>query len=68
MDSMYLNNDSVLWLFKPLKNYRRPVDGHANEVKPNNQHHICHHDNSCESHILQVCPLTLNLCNFKDYK
>lgn len=27
VDCMYLSSDSMLWLFKPLKKYRKPIDG-----------------------------------------
>lgn len=54
VDSMYLNSDSVFWLFKPLKKYRKPNENVLTESKPTNQHHICHHRNSCESHISKV--------------
>lgn len=27
VDSMYLNSDSMFWLFKPLKKYRKPTSG-----------------------------------------
>lgn len=31
VDSMYLNSDSMFWLFKPHKKYRKPIDSkHAN--------------------------------------
>lgn len=54
VDSMYLNRDSVFWLFKPLKKYRKPLDNHTNNRKPAEHHHICHHKNSCDSHIAHV--------------
>ncbi|XP_055324798.1 uncharacterized protein LOC129579145 [Sitodiplosis mosellana] len=54
VDSMYLNSDSVFWLFKPLKKYQKPIEKVPSESKPIDRHHICHHKNSCDSHILHV--------------
>lgn len=54
VDSMYLNSESVFWLFKPLKKYKQPNNDKINHLtKPINRN-ICHHKNSCNSHILQV--------------
>lgn len=51
VDSMYLNNDSIFWLFKPLKKYQKSLDNHSEAT---NQHHICHHKSNCNSHIVRV--------------
>lgn len=57
VDSMYLNSDSVLWLFKAVKKYKPiPIDAHSDETKPfNRTNHVCSHSKSCNSHVLQVC-------------
>lgn len=64
VDSMYLNSESMLWLFKPLKKYRKPIDGRCangancgndvHGIKPIKGLHVCHHKDSCNSHISQV--------------
>lgn len=64
VDSMYLNSDSVFWLFKPLKKYKKSDENVSIESKPTNRHHICHHKNSCESHISKVFVIQ-NLYIFK---
>lgn len=67
IDSMYLNSDSVFWLFKPLKRYPKSqlIDINENMIKPTEQFHICHHKNSCNAHIAQVrsCFLFIFLTN-----
>lgn len=55
MDSMYLNSDSIIWLFKPNRKYKVENDVSSNETKSFDQHHICNHKKNCKSHILQVC-------------
>lgn len=74
VDTMYLNSDSMFWLFKPLKKYRKPINGGYangsngingvdrvngvngvhNGIKSITGSHVCHHKDSCNSHILQV--------------
>lgn len=65
VDSMYLDSDSVFWLFKPLKKYKQRTHNHVNDNGHCNGngngtskfaaiHHICHHKENCDSHTLQV--------------
>ncbi|XP_031619736.1 uncharacterized protein LOC116338537 [Contarinia nasturtii] len=57
VDSMYLNGDSIIWLFKPLRKYKPKIENDisSNKTKPFDQHHICDHKRiSCKSYILQV--------------
>lgn len=58
VDSMYLNSDSVFWLFKPLKKYRKHIENTTNESKPTDHNHICHHRHTCDTHILKVMTYT----------
>lgn len=60
VDSMYLNSDSIFWLFKPLKKYRnasntskvdQTVEFNSDDTDSGN---ICYHKNDCHSHITQV--------------
>ena len=58
VDSMYLNSDSMLWLFKPLKKYQKSndvINEDVDGIKSIIGSHICHHKNDCNTHISQVC-------------
>lgn len=50
VDSMYLDSESVFWLFKPLKKYIKRTHSHVNGNGYGNGtsksaaiHHFCHH-------------------------
>lgn len=74
VDSMYLDSESVFWLFKPLKKYIKRTHSHVNGNGYGNGcgngtsksaaiHHFCHHKKNCDYHILQVRKFACTILN-----